>query len=166
MMLGQIEHIAEIMDGDGMTTCDPKRNPPTLAALYRHADDYPSIVTCGGAFVFGSIGGSDLAGGPEVTCDTIYTPQARISRRMVTLGQVMLHEYMHWDKIPEPVTGPLWNIDHIKDITYGPYEVRLINYDAARRNSDTCAWLASEVFWRVTCEGTHGTLREPWAKDN
>lgn len=146
MMLGQIEHVAEIEEDDQMKTCDPSRDPPVLATLYRPANEYPWIVTCAGAFAYGSIGGSDLAGGPEVTCDTIYSPAARISRRMVTLGHIMLHEYMHWDKVPSPVTSPVWNFDHIEDVVYGPYEARRITYEQARRNSDTYAWLTTEVF--------------------
>ena len=84
----------------------------------------------------------------------------------MTLGHIILREYMHWDKVPSPVTSPIWNFGHIEDVVYGPYDARRITHEQARRNSDTYAWLATEVFWRLTCEGSHGVLRGPWAKDN
>jgi hypothetical protein len=134
------------------------------AASVNYQSDYPSIIVCPYGFGFGAIGG-DGTGAPAVTCETVYvTP--RVSWRMETLGQIVLHEYTHMRLIMSPIIRNPFGLDHTIDIAYGFFNVRYIDRWQARQNADSYATMASEMWWKLTCEGRLGPLGEPGFRDN
>lgn len=161
--MGDIVAVADYPNPDAddeKPACD---TPKDLAELYKYDTDNPELIICPKSFTFGAIGKKSWPGAPGVNCDTIYP---RISRKMETLGHNVLHEYMHWDKLMSPVIKGPFGVDGTEDIDYGCYELRRITKSEAQRNADSYAWLATETFWTLTCEGSHGAFQEPLDVDN
>ena len=84
---------------------------------------------------------------------------------MVVFGTVVLHEYIHWDKLVSPVIEGPFGIDSINDEAYGFWNVRRLWQADARENADSYALLATEIFWVEACEQIHGPLQEPREED-
>jgi hypothetical protein len=61
--------------------------------------------------------------------------------------------------------GP-FGLDHTTDIAYGFFNVRYIDRWQARQNADSYATMASEMWWKLTCEARLGPLGEPGFRDN
>jgi hypothetical protein len=59
-----------------------------------------------------------------------------------------------------------FGLDHTTDIAYGFFNVRYIDRWQARQNADSYATMASEMWWKLTCEARLGPLGEPGFRDN
>jgi hypothetical protein len=151
-------------------TCDGS----TQAELREFKPDSPKLIVCPKAFGMGTIGNNKWANVPKVTCQSCYP---RISLKMETLGHILLHEYTHWETLMSPVMQP-FQVPAAIDLNdrghrrrgYGPWEVRQLrndpNPELMRRNADTYAWLATEIYWMRMCERKHGAFKVPLQKDN
>ena len=147
-----------VNDEDGETSCIEN----TEAELREFETDKPKLVVCPLGLKLGAIG-KGWDGAPAVTCDTWFP---RISRKMNTIGFVLLHEYTHWETLMSPVMLPAFQKKATLDEAIGPWKVRQLTRHQATWNADSYAWLAQEIWWTRTCRGTHGPLEEPEEKDN
>jgi hypothetical protein len=152
---------------EGMT-CDGK----TVSEIGVDTTAAPELIICPIAFAKGTLGKNERANVPKVTCSTCYP---RVSYKMETLGYVLLHEYTHWEMLMSPVMRPfnlLAATDVVgkdKKLAYGPWRVLRLREDdkiAARRNADSCAWLATEAYWAQHCVGRFGAFTDPEEEDN
>lgn len=127
----------------------------TQAELREFTTEKPELVVCPLGLKMGSLG--------NVTCETWFP---RISRKMDSIGFVLLHEYTHWETLMSPVMLPAFQEKAAIDEAMGPWKVRQLTRHQATWNADSYAWFAQEVWWTQTLRGTHGELEEPEEKDN
>lgn len=147
-----------VNDEDGEMSCIEN----TEAELREFDTDKPKLVVCPLGLKLGATG-KGWEGAPAVTCETWFP---RISRKMNTIGFVLLHEYTHWETLMSPVMLPAFQEKATLDEAIGPWKVRQLTRHQATWNADSYAWLAQEIWWTQTCRGTHGPLEEPEEKDN
>jgi hypothetical protein len=99
-------------DNDGEMSCIEN----TQAELRDSETDNPKLVVCPLALKMGAIG-KGWSDAPAVTCGNLYP---RISRKMDTIGFVLLHEYTHWETLMSPVMLPAFNEKAALDEALGP----------------------------------------------
>lgn len=162
-LLGDIKFVADFFkedEDDPGLTCDDD----SQSELRDYETNNPRLIVCPNTFERGAIGRS-WPGAPGVICNTCYP---RISYRMETLGHALLHEYTHWNKLMSPVTQVPFLIRAATDQIngYGPWKVRQLSGRVARKNADSYAWLATEVWFTRSCARSHGALQEPTERDN
>lgn len=132
------------------------------ASLRQHDPDHPKLIFCEpDVFKFGAIA-QDYPGAHKVVCQTCYP---RVSKRMEVFGTVVLHEYIHWEKLASPVLKGPFGLEFPDDVVCGCWDVRQLSKEDARDNADSYAWLATEVFWRYQCEGSFGPIQDPTEED-
>lgn len=145
-------------DDDGQMSCIEN----TQAELRDYTTERPKLVVCPLGLKMGALG-KGWQGIPAVTCETWHP---RISRKMDSIGFVLLHEYTHWETLMSPVMLPAFQEKATIDEAIGARKVRQLTRHQATWNADSYAWFAQEVWWTQTCRGTHGELEEPEEEDN
>ncbi|KAL8678018.1 MAG: hypothetical protein Q9186_005587 [Xanthomendoza sp. 1 TL-2023] len=141
---------------------DTNKDCKNGALAYTNDEDpnEPYIVLCPNAFNKKAISSLKGAESPDenrfhaaqyVRCETLEANGGRVSYRMNCLGATLLHEYMHFDKMMEPIFAtPI--IDQPDEIGYGPYKVYdNLDRDLARLNADSYTYYALQVFWTEAC---------------
>jgi hypothetical protein len=102
------------------------------------------LILCPNLFDYGTIeGGKVWPHAKKRKCSNIGD---RVSRYMLTLGSVMLHEYTHASELVQPpLEGPV--IDHV----YSFYKSRnLKDKELAKSNADNYASFAIELAWTLS----------------
>ena len=163
-LLADITVVKDSKQKDGQLSCN---SPKIDAELLETDTDKPKLVVCPKAFTRGAFSGKGYPGAPVVTCDRCYP---RISKKMDTIGTILLHEYTHWDKLMSPALRPGFSAVSTSDYCYGPFRTRLENEiiapELAIWNGDSYAWLANEIWWTQACVSSHGALTAPLRSDN
>ncbi|KAJ9665303.1 hypothetical protein H2201_004595 [Coniosporium apollinis] len=112
----------------------------------------------------------------DLDCSTFdLFGEYRMDRSMESLGSVILHEMMHFnrigesvfgDNLPEPDNGGAFITD--LDRGYGPsnaLRIRRDTPDLAKRNADNYNFAALEIYWTGVCEeelkGQNGRFGNP-----
>ncbi|KAL8942962.1 MAG: hypothetical protein Q9211_001163 [Gyalolechia sp. 1 TL-2023] len=138
----------------------------TLAYLQHYYDDDDTvlkayIVLCPPAFkkkgVTAINGAENPADNDEdanfyIQCETLRA-NGHVSYLMNSLGATLLHEYLHYDTMIEPVLGKRI-ID--EDDGYGPVNVYAggaLDRSKAITNADSYTYFALETLWTVLCSG-------------
>ncbi|KAI4195838.1 MAG: hypothetical protein LQ350_006952 [Teloschistes chrysophthalmus] len=150
---------------DEENTCEALRSGLPEAYSFHPTRDAPKVVLCPVAFhkkAFTLLNG--VPGNPEDLPEHYQRCQevigggdgGHVSYRIVTLGAILLHEYMHLDYLLDDIYGkPI--IDEIGDngrTMYGSHGV----YDSpsikthARTNADSYTFYALNVFWDEVCQ--------------
>ena len=97
-------------------------------------------------------GKDSKSGARPMTCDELGT---HVSTRMVTKGQMLLHEYTHAREIMRPVLGegPTASTSgKTTDHVYGFGDCRAFDKKLATWNADSYANFASELLWTTKCD--------------
>jgi hypothetical protein len=135
---------------DEEMACDPTDDDDTRvveARLRGDRTDNPFMVLCPSAFTHGGIdkgyGKIPFFNVPKVSCENFGS---RVSWKMDTLGSTIMHEYMHYVNLHNPPFP-----GRIRDIAWGPFDVRNMNKKDAIYNADSYTWFAIENLWSVLC---------------
>lgn len=116
------------------------------------------LILCPNLFGYGTIEGGkgkEWPGAKERKCSNIGD---RVSRYMLTLGSMMLHEYMHATELVQPpLKQPV--VDHV----YSFYKARHIkDKKLAKSNADSYSLFAAELTCTLLCDRDFA----PPAEDN
>jgi hypothetical protein len=74
----------------------------------------------------------------------------RVSRKMRTLGSILLHDFTHAGLLVMPPLA--YDVEGLQDHVYGAHSCQGLDKKLALYNADSYAWLAMEIFWSIACK--------------
>ena len=104
-----------------------------------------------------------------------------VSQKKGGMGQILLHEFLHWDYLVEPALGMHigdWNSPPKPNVFpaegYGPYNAMLVRQtenlipenNAALKNADNYVYFALEAYWRQRYPGIEFDPAPPYPYTN
>jgi len=122
----------------------------TLPVSADRAKHRRQMIMCPSFWKFGTFKGGAHREWPNVPTRKCSNIAYRVSRNMETLGEVLLHEYMHIDELVQPpLTGT------VGDLEYNFYDCRelaLTQPGKTKYNADSYAKFATELTWSTMCD--------------
>ena len=131
----------------------------TALTLPKHADTIKNrrqLILCPSFWRYGTFEGGVHREWPNVVTRKCSNIAYRVSRRMETLGEVLLHEYTHIDEIVQPPLPRPAAVDPmVKDFAdnfHDSRELALTDPGKAKYNADSYAKFATELTWSTRCK--------------
>lgn len=119
---------------------------PVYAGLRDPEMPNPSLVICPITYKHSALHEKLSIDLRQLTCRDM---EGRVSWRMITPGQVFLHEYLLYQAMDGAALASVGG--KIEDLAFGPVDVRRIDKNRARVNADSYAWFVTELAWTLRC---------------